>query len=136
VLVCAHVEAANYVVEEHPDGSVESRPIDPDVPDWDTAVFDSGLATRIRDMARDAGVQIEFRELAGNIGHALARLAEILDAEMIVVGSRRGGGMRTSMHEFFSGSVAVHLAHRQPRPLVVVPVSPRPQGQLPWEHNP
>ena len=136
VLVCAHVEAANYVVAEHPDGSVESRPIDPDVPDWDTAVFDSGLATRIRDLARDAGVQVEFRELAGDIGHALARLAEILDVEMIIVGSRRGGGMRTSMHEFFGGSVAVHLAHRQPRPLVVVPLSPKPQGRLPWEHHP
>jgi hypothetical protein len=80
VLVCAHVENANYVVEEHPDGSVESRPIDPDVPDWDTAVFDSGLAGQIRGLARDAGVQIEFRELAGNIGHALARRAAILDA--------------------------------------------------------
>jgi nucleotide-binding universal stress UspA family protein len=135
VLVCAHVEAANYVVAEHPDGSVESRPIDPDVPDWDTAVFDSGLATRIRDLARDAGVQVEFRELAGDIGHGLARLAEILDAEMIIVGSRRGGGIRTSMHEFFGGSVAVHLAHRQARPLVVIPLSPKPQGRLPWEHH-
>ena len=136
VLVCAHVQADHYVVKEHPDGSVESRPIDPDLADWDTAVFDSGLATRIRDQARDAGVQVEFRELAGGIGHALARLAEVLNADMIVVGSRRGGGMRTSMHEFFSGSVAVHLAHRQPRPLVVIPVSPKPQGRLPWEHHP
>jgi nucleotide-binding universal stress UspA family protein len=136
VLVCAHVQADHHVVKEHPDGSVESRPIDPDLADWDTAVFDSGLAARIRDQARDAGVQVEFRELAGGIGHALARLAEVLNADMIVVGSRRGGGMRTSMHEFFSGSVAVHLAHRQPRPLVVIPVSPKPQGRLPWEHHP
>ena len=30
VLICANVEAGNYVVSEHPDGSVESRPIDPD----------------------------------------------------------------------------------------------------------
>ena len=134
-LICAHVEAANYVVAEHPDGSVESRPMDPDVPDWDTAVFDASLAARIRDLVRDAGIQVEFRELAGNIGHALARLAEILNTEMIVVGSRRGGGMRTSMHEFFGGSVAVHLAHRQPRPLVVIPLSPKPQGRLPWEHH-
>jgi nucleotide-binding universal stress UspA family protein len=135
VLVCAHVEAANYVVAEHSDGSVESRPMDPDALDWDTAVFDSSLAARIRDAAADAGVQVEFRELAGNIGHALARLAEILDAEMIIVGSRRGGGMRTTMHEFFGGSVAVHLAHRQPRPLVVIPLSPKSQGRLPWEHH-
>jgi nucleotide-binding universal stress UspA family protein len=135
-LVCAHVEAANYVVEEHPDGSVESRPIDPDVPDWDTAVFDSGLAARIGDLARDAGISVEFRELAGDIGHALARLAEVLEAEMIIVGSRRGAGLRSGMREFFGGSVAVHLAHRQPRPVVVIPLSPRSQGRLPWEHQP
>ena len=136
VLICAHVEAANYVVQEHPDGSVLSRPIDPDVPDWDNPIFDSDLADRIGDLAREVGVSVEFRELAGSIGHALARLAEILDAEMVVVGSRRGGGMRASMHEFFSGSVAVHLAHRQPRPVVVIPLSPKPQGRLPWEHHP
>jgi nucleotide-binding universal stress UspA family protein len=40
---------------------------------------------------------------------------------MIIVGSRRGG-LRSTMHEFFGGSVAAHLAHRQPRPVVVVPL--------------
>lgn len=136
VLVCAHVEAGNYVVAEHPDGSVESRPIDPDQGDWDNAVFDSGLADRIRGLAREEGVRVEFRELAGDIGHALGRLAEVLDGEMIVVGSRRGG-FRSSMHDFFGGSVAVHLAHRQLRPVVVIPLSPVPEGgRLPWEgHN-
>jgi nucleotide-binding universal stress UspA family protein len=132
-LVCAHVEAGNYVVRENPDGSVESRPIDPDLPEWDNAVFDDELAGRVRRLAGEAGVTVEFRELAGDIGHALARLAEVLAAEMIVVGSRRGG-LRSSMHDFFSGSVAVHLAHRQPRPLVVIPLDPKPHGRLPWEH--
>jgi nucleotide-binding universal stress UspA family protein len=136
VLVCAHVEADHYVVKEHSDGSVESRPIDPDLADWESAVFDTGLAARIRGQARDASVEVEFRALAGGIGHALARLAEVLNAEMLVVGSRRGGGVRTSMHEFFGGSVVVHLAHRQTRPLVVIPVSPKPQGRLPWERHP
>jgi hypothetical protein len=38
------------------------------------------------------------------------------------------------MREFFAGSVAVHLAHRQTRPVVVIPTSPVPQGAaLPWE---
>jgi nucleotide-binding universal stress UspA family protein len=123
VLVCANVDAGSYVVAEQPDGSVESRPIDPDQPDWDTTVFDGGLADRIRAVADEEGVRIEFRELAGDIGHALGRLAKVLDAEMIIVGSRRGG-LRASMHEFFGGSVAAHLAHRQPRPVVIVPVSP------------
>jgi nucleotide-binding universal stress UspA family protein len=127
VLVCANVEAGSYVVAEHPDGSVESRPIDPDQPDWNIAVFDGGLAHRIRSIADQEGVPVEFRELAGDIAHALGRLAEILQAEMIIVGSRRGG-LRSSMHEFFGGSVAAHLAHRQPRPVVIVPVDPRSDG--------
>jgi nucleotide-binding universal stress UspA family protein len=126
-LVCANVEAGSYVVAEHPDGSVESRPIDPDQPDWNIAVFDGGLAHRIRSVADQEGVRVEFRELAGDIAHAIGRLAEVLDAEMIIVGSRRGG-LRFSMHEFFGGSVAAHLAHRQPRPVVVVPVDPRSDG--------
>jgi nucleotide-binding universal stress UspA family protein len=121
VLVCANVEAGSYVVAEHPDGSVESRPIDPDQPDWNTAVFNGGLAHRIHEVADKEGVRVEFRELAGDIAHALGRLAEVLDAEMIIVGSRRGG-LRSTMHDFFGGSVAAHLAHRQPRPVVVVPL--------------
>jgi nucleotide-binding universal stress UspA family protein len=122
VLVCANVEAGSYVVAEHTDGSVESRPIDSDQPDWNTAVFDGGLAHRIRDIADKEGVHVEFRELAGDVAHALGRLAEVIDAEMIIVGSRRGG-LRSTMHDFFGGSVAAHLAHRQPRPVVVVPLS-------------
>ena len=121
VLVCANVEAGSYIVAEHPDGSVESRPIDPDQPDWNAAVFNGGLAHRIREVADKEGVRVEFRELAGDIAHALGRLAEVLDAEMIIVGSRRGG-LRSTMHDFFGGSVAAHLAHRQPRPVVVVPL--------------
>jgi nucleotide-binding universal stress UspA family protein len=133
LLVCAHVAGDYYVVRAHPDGSVDSRPIDPDQVTWENAVFDPGLAGRIQELAREEHVAVELRELAGETGRALSRLAEALDAEMIVVGSRHGG-LRTSVHEFFSGSVAVHLAHRQSRPLVVVPADPVPEGtQLPWE---
>lgn len=133
VLVCANVDPGSYVVAEHPDGSVDTRPIDPDLPDWTSSPFDDELASRIRTLARQEQVEVRFRELAGDIGHALGRLADTLSAEMIVVGSRRGG-LKTGMHDFFGGSVAVHLAHRQRRPVVVVPVSPVPAGsRLPWE---
>ena len=128
-LVCANVDAGSYVVAEHPDGSVESRPIDPDQPSWNTAVFDSGLARRIRDLADKEGVRVEFRELAGDVAHALGRLAAVLDAEMIIIGSRRGS-LRSTMHEFLSGSVAAHLAHRQPRPVVVVPMPASEGGRI------
>ena len=132
-LVCAQVDPMAYVVEEHPDGSVESRPVDPDRADWNSASFDHDLTVRIQTAARAAGVQVTFRSLAGDVGAALARLAEVVGAEMIVVGSREGG-VRASMHDFFNGSVAAHLTHRQSRPVVVVPVNPTPVGTAaPWE---
>ena len=131
-LVCAHVDPGAYVVDEYPDGSVESRPIDPDAVEWNGPAFAADLAGLIETMALEETVTVEFRELAGDIAHALVRLAEVLGAELIVVGSRRGG-LRSSMHEFFGGSVAAHLAHRQPRPLVVIPLSPAAAGPLPWE---
>jgi hypothetical protein len=38
------------------------------------------------------------------------------------------------MQEFFGGSVAVHLAHRQHRPVVVIPLAPVAfRDELPWE---
>jgi nucleotide-binding universal stress UspA family protein len=133
VLVCAGVDPASYVVRERPDGSVDSRPIDPDAPDWNPTVFDPDRARRLRALAGEEGVQVDFRELAGDVAHALGRLAEVLKAEMIIVGTRRRS-FGATMQEFFSGSVASHLAHRQSRPVVVIPLSPRAAGErLPWE---
>jgi hypothetical protein len=38
------------------------------------------------------------------------------------------------VREFFAGSVALHLSHRQARPVVVVPLAPVSRAQaLPWE---
>jgi nucleotide-binding universal stress UspA family protein len=90
-LVCANVDPGSYIVAEHPDGSIEARPIDPDLPEWTSSPFDGELADRIRTLAREEQVQVSFRELAGDIGHALGRLADVLHAEKIIVGSRRGG---------------------------------------------
>lgn len=102
VLVCGHVDPGSYVVSEHPDGTIESRPIDPDQPHWDSVVFDPALADRIRALAREEHVEVVFRALAGDVGHALGRLAETLEAQMLVVGSRRGG-LKTSMHDSSAG---------------------------------
>ena len=133
VMVCASVDPSSYVVVEHPDGSVEAQPINPDLVNWTSRRFDEALANRIRAVAREEQVQVVFRQLAGDIAHALGRLGDLLEAEMIVVGSRRAG-IRATMHDFLGGSVAAHLAHRQHRPVVVIPLSPVPAGdRLPWE---
>jgi nucleotide-binding universal stress UspA family protein len=132
-LVCAHADTGRYVVSERADGSVTSLPFDPDLPDLRDAGFDPALAGRLRDLLDGAGVRWSTRTLAGEPADALARLADTLDAIMIVVGSRRPG-LLGGLHEFFAGSVAAHLAHRQARPVVVVPVSPvAPGRELPWE---
>jgi nucleotide-binding universal stress UspA family protein len=132
-LVCAHVDPGRYVVEELPDGSVASLPLDPDLPELKDTDFDQGLVAQVRAAVADESVELSFRELAGDVAYALTRLADILDVEMIIVGSRRGG-VRAGLKQFLTGSVAAHLAHRQPRPVVVIPVAPVAEGKpLPWE---
>jgi nucleotide-binding universal stress UspA family protein len=132
-LVCAHVDPGRYVVEELPDGSVASLPLDPDLPELKDTDFDQGLVAQVRAAVADESIELSFRELAGDVAYALTRLADILDVEMIIVGSRRGG-VRAGLKQFLTGSVAAHLAHRQPRPVVVIPVAPVAEGKpLPWE---
>jgi nucleotide-binding universal stress UspA family protein len=132
-LVCAHVDPGRYVVEELPDGSVASLPLDPDLPELKDTDFDQGLVAQVRAAVADESIDLSFRELAGDVAYALTRLADILDVEMIIVGSRRGG-VRAGLRQFLTGSVAAHLAHRQPRPVVVIPLAPVAEGKpLPWE---
>jgi nucleotide-binding universal stress UspA family protein len=132
-LVCAHVDPGRYVVEELPDGTVASLPLDPDLPELKDTDFDQGLVAQVRTAVADDSIELSFRELAGDVAYALTRLADILDVEMIIVGSRRGG-VRAGLKQFLTGSVAAHLAHRQPRPVVVIPVAPVAEGKpLPWE---
>jgi nucleotide-binding universal stress UspA family protein len=132
-LVCAHVDPGRYVVEELPDGSVASLPLDPDLPELKDTDFDQGLIAQVRAAVADDSIDLSFRELAGDVAYALTRLADILDVEMIIVGSRRGG-VRAGLKQFLTGSVAAHLAHRQPRPVVVIPVAPVAEDKpLPWE---
>ncbi|MFV0285321.1 MAG: universal stress protein, partial [Demequina sp.] len=81
----------------------------------------------------EAGVQWSTRALAGLPSQQLADVADEVDAVLIVVGTREPG-LRGTLHEFFSGSVAAQLSHRQHRPVLVVPLAPvGPDGELPWE---
>jgi nucleotide-binding universal stress UspA family protein len=132
-LVCAHVDPGRYVVEERPDGSVVSLPLDPELPELRDTDFDQGLVAQVRAAVADDSIDLSFRELAGDVAYALTRLADILDVELIIVGSRRGG-VKAGLKQFLTGSVAAHLAHRQHRPVVVIPVAPVAEGKpLPWE---
>jgi nucleotide-binding universal stress UspA family protein len=131
-LVCANVDITRYTIEELPDGSVAAFPVDPDQAEIMHDEFDPALTERITHLLEGRTLRWSTRALAGEPAAELARLAEELDAWLIVVGTR-GPGFRASAREFFTGSVAVHLAHRQPRPVVVVPLAPVAEGsELPW----
>jgi nucleotide-binding universal stress UspA family protein len=118
----AFADTARYMVEEHPDGSVHHAPIDPDAVDdaWhDTeAVLRAQLARAIRSPT----APWELRYLAGRPDRALTHLARAVDAAVIVVGTRALGGAGR-VREFFEGSVAMHLAHHQHRPVLTVPLN-------------
>jgi len=134
-LVCATVELGRYVVDEFADGSIVSLPVDPDLLDLDDDGFSLALRDHLATVLDGRNVVWSTRAVAGDPARALAHLADTLDAAMIVVGTRESG-IRAGIQEFFNGSVAVHLAHRQHRPVVVIPLAPVPfRDELPWEAN-
>ena len=134
-LVCANVDDSSVAVGEQSDGTVTSTPDDPDLPFEKTQVFDPALQADIAAVLDPLSVNWSVRALAGGPGQELARLAEELDAAMIVVGTRESG-VRDKVEEFIDGSVALHLAHRQHRPVVVIPLHPViDDADLPWNRR-
>ncbi len=136
-LVCANVDPNRYLVSSYVDGTVVALPYDPDLPEQEEKkTFDPDLAAHIRSTLEGTAVRYSLEQLAGDPAWSLARLADEMDARYIVVGTREAG-LKGSIREFFNGSVAVHLAHRQHRPVIVVPLAPVSGGErLPWEDPP
>jgi nucleotide-binding universal stress UspA family protein len=131
-LVCATVDTSRYTVSREPDGTVVATSFDPDLADETVEEFDPALRATIADVLDKRALRWSVRALAGNPAEELAGLADEMGAAMIVVGTREAG-MRGSLHEFFNGSAAVQLAHRQHRPVVVVPLNPvGADDELPW----
>ena len=118
-LIVAHVDVTRFVTYEDPDGFAHSAPIDL------TRAAASHELERVQAAAEEhlsaTGVSWSIRTLVGDPAMALKGLADDLDAAVIVVGTRRRGFGET-MREFFTGSVAARLAHRQHRPVLVVPL--------------
>jgi len=117
-LVVVHVDVTRFVTFEDPDGYVHSAPIDLNL--------DAGAA-EFEDVQRNAAAMLDkeditwtARQLVGDPALAIKQLAEKLDAQLIVIGTRKQG-LGESIREFFTGSVAARLAHRQHRPVLVIP---------------
>jgi len=133
VLVCASVDPSRYFVERLSDGRFTTMPVDPEISDLRVETFSESLRDRIGSLLEPTGVRWSVHPLVGDPTHELIALADRLDASMIIVGAR-SLGFRGTVQEFFTGSVAAHLAHRQHRPLVVIPnPAASPKSKLPWE---
>lgn len=129
-LVVVTVDVTRFVTYEDPDGYVHSSPIDIAV-----AAGESELAlveAEAAEALRGHGGPWSVRQLVGDPAMAIKSLAEQVDARLLVVGTRRRG-LGESIREFFTGSVAARLAHRQHRPILVVPLGePVPDDQEIW----
>ena len=121
-LMCVAVDATRYAYQELPDGTLLTAPIDPDFVASAPMFSDERLA-EIGGLLDPRGVRWSMRELIGVAADALMQVADEEDALMIVVGARPGG-FRGALRNVFTGSVALRLAHRQYRPVVVVPTAP------------
>jgi nucleotide-binding universal stress UspA family protein len=129
-LLVVHVDVTRFVTYEDPDGYVHSAPIDVNI-----AAGESELAV-VRSQATALldgyGVDWSVRQLVGDPALAIKQLAESVDARLLVVGTRKRG-LGESIREFFTGSVAARLAHRQHRPILVVPLGdPVPDDEEIW----
>ena len=126
------VDPSRRVVARHPDGTVDSVPIDPDADDEpDTRV--AGALQRVVDTGTPSGAAVTLWTTAGDPAEEIARLAEHVHARLIVVGTRKPG-LAHHVAEFFTGSVAAHLAHQQSRPVLVIPTHPGSfEEPAPWE---
>ncbi len=129
-LVVVNVDVTRFETYEDPDGYVHSAPIDLHVnPGGDDLEVVRAEATAVLE-GRD--VEWTLEQLVGDPALAIKHLADRIDAKLIVVGTRKRG-LGESIREFFTGSVAARLAHRQHRPILVVPLgAPVPDDESIW----
>lgn len=129
-LLVVHVDVTRFVTYEDPDGYVHSAPIDIDLSAGDDAL--ASVRAAAASLLDGGSVAWSVRQLVGDPALAIKHLADKIDARLIVVGTRKRG-LGESIREFFTGAVAARLAHRQHRPILVVPLGdPVPDDQDIW----
>ncbi|UNK44272.1 universal stress protein [Arthrobacter sulfonylureivorans] len=123
-LVCVHVDVSTYE-ETLPNGSKILLPIDSDGDFSYVERTAEEIQTNLSEALTGCRVAWSFRTVAGEPARALSDVADTIGASMIVVGTREPGVVH-ALEEVLVGSVAVHLAHHQHRPVLIVPLDPRP----------
>lgn len=117
-LAVVNVDVTRFVSYEDPDGYVHSAPIDINVTPGAEDL--EGIAAAAEQQLAGTDLVWETHQLVGDPALAIKHFANRIDARLIVVGTRKHG-IGDSIREFFTGSVAARLAHRQHRSILVVP---------------
>lgn len=118
-LLVAHVDVTRFVKNEDPDGYVPTFPSEVDTT-LSSKQLDAVKATA-EQVLGSTGARWTVVQPFGDPATALSQVAEQTNARLIVVGTRKRG-IGEGIREFFTGSVAARLTHRQSRPVVVVPL--------------
>jgi nucleotide-binding universal stress UspA family protein len=131
-LLCVSVDVTRYIVSRDDGGKVRASPYDADSSGSVDEVMPSEIVEGIRQRANAAHVECDFLATAGDPTAEISKAAEESSALMIVIGTRKTG-LGGTVYQFFAGSVAANLAHRQHRPVVVIPLDPVGMADpLPW----
>lgn len=120
-LVFGVVDEAHITTTDRTGGQVVA-PIDPDGVD-DPAESRAAVEAHLHEVLDRVTTSWSVSFVTGVPSIGLAEIAAEVDALMIVIGT----GRRTlgrALRELFAGSTVAHLAHHQPRPILVVPLDP------------
>jgi nucleotide-binding universal stress UspA family protein len=129
-LLVVHVDVTRFVTYEDPDGYVHSAPIDINVVAGENDL--TAVQQQASDLLSGSTLDWSVRQLVGDPALAIKHLAQEIDAKLLVVGTRKRG-LGESIREFFTGSVAARLSHRQTRPVLVIPLGePVPDDEDVW----
>lgn len=120
-LVCAYVDEASYLVEWDPAKEMHRMTLHPGKADAEIAAVRNELRYQINEATGGAEVDWTLRLLAGDPARAIGRLADDIQASMIILGCPEPGlGHRIS--EALNGSVATWLVRHQNLPVLLVPL--------------
>lgn len=123
-LTCAGIDADPFTLGETPSGYLVTMADFASEPE--PRAFGRDLVAMIDEVTQARGITWHERMAFGRPAPELSDIAEEVDALMIVLGTREG--IRGALREALNGSVAAQLAHRQHRPVVVVPLDPITEG--------
>ncbi|MGZ3459830.1 MAG: universal stress protein [Archangium sp.] len=83
--------------------------------------YASGLLAEMRQLTGRSGPPIDIAVLHGEPAEAISKAAEAADVDLVIVGTRARGALARTL----LGSVADTLLRQCPKPLMVVPETPR-----------